>query len=897
MAYGVSDAVEVPLLELGEFEVGDELLLIDSGTVKTGDGVTYDPLDRLRQGKDPATGSEDLIDTGDDLSALDATRATKLDGVEEGADVTPETVLLIGEDDKVMLPNGSTFDPLDRLSRGKDPATGSEDLIDTGDDLSTLDATRATKLDGIEEGADVTPATALLLTPGGTTTNREGSSTPIPADQIAGELSDFDSASASILQLLNRQPFYYVTSEAELTTALAALSGIDGEVVIAGDVTLTSNLSVPSAITVRFSEIGRLLGSVDLTIGGRVVASPHHIFGSDLNLTLADTGQWVFLEWFGAAGNGTTDDSDAIDAAIAACPRIQLQARSYLGGTHNAVDYLKIRGEGSVSDGSAYLSGSVIKGKLYFASCVGFELTGFGLFNTATDADCLSVRGDSSDFKITDVNTIANNHGFLIESYGGTTEKGTLTRCRSYGGKHGFICKAEKMRYIDCWAYDASQDGWALKSDNLLGAGNHALCEDVQLVDSGAYGCNTGMYIYGLDDTSEDNSDGVEPPKRIRVLGGTFGDSDPSNGVNIGHLGSESGKTYLTPEDISFVGVQFTGNALRALSVRRVDGLNVSGCNFGSNSAGEAFSVDWELSKNIYIDPDDNNWGGQYPGNTAYWQYIDPDATSFTVNRRQKYYQLTQKVTFNSGSEKPNDYSVVVGATSGATGIVVNRNNFTGSWAGGDGAGDLWLIDVVGTFSVGENLNIDGGSSNVATVTARQTAAVYITSITGGLRGQEIFVRCTDKSGLSGDYAALGLQDGFIYGRGAVAHLKVTDQGDEWNEIGRSTAYINQGKITYNASNIDVPFDTRGYWICDLTGDLTDITLLEPRFKTNTAFVLHLDSNGAGRSITGSWSASAAIKWGAAGAPTSVTNGKVLEVVFAFDGVYFRERSRIETDS
>ena len=79
--------------------------------------------------------------------------------------------------------------------------------------------------------------------------------------------------------------------------------------------------------------------------------------------------------------------------------------------------------------------------------------------------------------------------------------------------------------------------------------------------------------------------------------------------------------------------------------------------------------------------------------------------------------------TFTSGGT----YQVVagdilVGATSAARARVIFVTLSSGSWAGGDAAGTLYLVDQSGTFQ-SENLNKSGGGSDVCTIAGDSSAS------------------------------------------------------------------------------------------------------------------------------------------------------------------------------
>lgn len=84
-------------------------------------------------------------------------------------------------------------------------------------------------------------------------------------------------------------------------------------------------------------------------------------------------------------------------------------------------------------------------------------------------------------------------------------------------------------------------------------------------------------------------------------------------------------------------------------------------------------------------------------------------------------YKLKELIYFDSGSEEPAIADTLVGATSAAEGVVEKIVVTGGTWAGGDAEGWIEFSFVTGTFQDNENINIDGGSSNVMTVNHPET--------------------------------------------------------------------------------------------------------------------------------------------------------------------------------
>ncbi len=73
---------------------------------------------------------------------------------------------------------------------------------------------------------------------------------------------------------------------------------------------------------------------------------------------------------------------------------------------------------------------------------------------------------------------------------------------------------------------------------------------------------------------------------------------------------------------------------------------------------------------------------------------------------------------FLSGSQEPVFGQVLVGATSGATGVYMGGQTDAGSWGGGNASGFIRIAvtGATGTFQSGEDINIQGGASNVLTL-------------------------------------------------------------------------------------------------------------------------------------------------------------------------------------
>lgn len=82
-------------------------------------------------------------------------------------------------------------------------------------------------------------------------------------------------------------------------------------------------------------------------------------------------------------------------------------------------------------------------------------------------------------------------------------------------------------------------------------------------------------------------------------------------------------------------------------------------------------------------------------------------------------------IPFTSGSVEPTLGETLTGSESGATGVVNRVDLNSGSWAGGDAAGYVYLVDPTGysmdqweCFFASETVNGSAGGTNILTVTS-----------------------------------------------------------------------------------------------------------------------------------------------------------------------------------
>lgn len=108
-----------------------------------------------------------------------------------------------------------------------------------------------------------------------------------------------------------------VVDEADLRAKLAAIGASNATLVIAKPVPIAEDLAIPSNVALSFKKTGQLQPAIGttLTINGPIDAGLWQVFDGDGAVTGNPKIEAVYPEWFGAAGDGITDDADAINAA------------------------------------------------------------------------------------------------------------------------------------------------------------------------------------------------------------------------------------------------------------------------------------------------------------------------------------------------------------------------------------------------------------------------------------------------------------------------------------------------------------------------------------------------------------------------------------------------------
>ena len=110
-----------------------------------------------------------------------------------------------------------------------------------------------------------------------------------------------------------------IADEADLRAKLAAIGASNATLVIATTIPIADDLAIPSNVALSFKRAGQLQPAVGttLTINGAIDAGLWQIFGGEGTTTGTPFVPYVLPQWFGAVGDGVTNDTDAFVAASA----------------------------------------------------------------------------------------------------------------------------------------------------------------------------------------------------------------------------------------------------------------------------------------------------------------------------------------------------------------------------------------------------------------------------------------------------------------------------------------------------------------------------------------------------------------------------------------------------
>lgn len=154
----------------------------------------------------------------------------------------------------------------------------------------------------------------------------------------------------AVRSLIADGDFYDVDSFPDFSSALSDIGADEAELHIYTEQAVITDETVPATLVLVIHRGGSLSisGSKTVTVNGPMIAGPYKIFtlasaGNDTIEFGAGVSPVYYAEWFGAAGDGSTDDYDAWNALSAAYPAgaelVLVEGQDYLLKTAATLDF------------------------------------------------------------------------------------------------------------------------------------------------------------------------------------------------------------------------------------------------------------------------------------------------------------------------------------------------------------------------------------------------------------------------------------------------------------------------------------------------------------------------------------------------------------------------------
>lgn len=130
-------------------------------------------------------------------------------------------------------------------------------------------------------------------------------------------------------------PVYDVKNYHLLADSIAAIGTNQAILVISNEQLLQANTTIPANIKLQFSQTGifNIASGVTVTVSGTLDAGPHQVFSGPGSVMISNSSVKASPQWWGAKGDGNTDDTIAIQKAINASNNIYLAKGTYVLGT------------------------------------------------------------------------------------------------------------------------------------------------------------------------------------------------------------------------------------------------------------------------------------------------------------------------------------------------------------------------------------------------------------------------------------------------------------------------------------------------------------------------------------------------------------------------------------
>lgn len=170
----------------------------------------------------------------------------------------------------------------------------------------------------------------------------------IRIDTAAVNVADPEAVGSNSPRVTNQ---YYVGIYTSFSAAITAIGSTQATLVVASSMTVSASLSVPSNVTLRFTNSGALniATGQTVTIAGPIVAPTVRIFTGSGAVSFSGNHHinTIYPEWWGAVADNSTNNATAIQAAEVALETLLCGCLQFSTGTYrvgSAITILLVKG-------------------------------------------------------------------------------------------------------------------------------------------------------------------------------------------------------------------------------------------------------------------------------------------------------------------------------------------------------------------------------------------------------------------------------------------------------------------------------------------------------------------------------------------------------------------------
>lgn len=574
----------------------------------------------------------------------------------------------------------------------------------------------------------------------------------LPATGTAGRIVRMTDAQRGLWMESAANKWYSIQGQelnvdeySSFAAAISAIGSTQTTLTIGNSQTVSTTVTVPGNVTLRFTGQGQLTGSGTVTINGGIEGPARQLFTSALTLNFGGS-RVLHLDphWFGALGDGATDDGPALQrmlniissAGSAYSGEVYLAKGVYAtksmltfeGGNSKGVQFHGALGGDRGPDGTVFTWIGATGGTvLYLLGVNGSTFSDFAILcnSVAKNGIYIDATNEYSSGSTTAISAISRSsnitsvtstsHGLAV----GDTIKIAGVADSTYNGTWlvATVPNANSFTYLNGGSNGSSSSGTALKYQSAPSSGNRF----VRITIGNPNGTDSAAIAIGHVATTTEQISEIDFHNLFlqgrQVLNNSYYGIKPWNGGNVKNFRVHSGTV-----DGFDVGLDFTkGSGI--ISISDVVMANIQ-------------QVDIKVSDGVYhvksVEVEDNAAGTQFitgsTGNNAgsltvegcTWTGIAP-ASNDSVIAYAGAIVLSGNLFQNnrSGTRVPNVKISSVLFASGSAGSLVSSGNFFQNASG--------YIPV-----------IDGGDNAVAPgsgVYANQAVAVTSTNDYGGSSG------------------------------------------------------------------------------------------------------------------------------------------------------------------